>query len=105
MKIYFVRLSFVLIFTALFSLFYMAPEAKADSAAEIDAKANASLEELYSEAPAAKELSAKAKGVLIFPSVVKAGIGIGGEYGEGALRVGGATVDYYSTASGSIGFQ
>jgi lipid-binding SYLF domain-containing protein len=43
--------------------------------------------------------------VLVFPSVFKAGIGIGGEYGEGALRIRGKTVDYYSTAAASIGFQ
>jgi len=43
--------------------------------------------------------------VLVFPSVIKAGIGIGGEYGEGALRVAGKTVDYYNTAAASIGFQ
>jgi len=47
----------------------------------------------------------KAKGVLVFPEVIKAGFGIGGEIGEGALRIGGKTADYYSTASASIGFQ
>ena len=52
-----------------------------------------------------KEFLASAKGVLVFPSVLKAGIGIGGEYGEGALRIDGKTVDYYSTAAASIGFQ
>ncbi len=36
---------------------------------------------------------------------IKAGFGIGGEYGEGALRIGGSSVDYYNTASASIGFQ
>jgi lipid-binding SYLF domain-containing protein len=77
----------------------------AESAVEIDAKANAALEEFFSTAPAGKELAAKATGILIFPSVVKAGMLVGGEYGEGALRVNGATVDYYSTTSGSIGFQ
>jgi lipid-binding SYLF domain-containing protein len=46
-----------------------------------------------------------AKGVLVFPKVYKAGIGIGGEYGEGALRMSGKTVDYYNTAAASIGFQ
>ncbi len=51
------------------------------------------------------ELMAQAKGVLIFPKVYKAGIGIGGEYGEGALRIKGKTVSYYSTAAASIGFQ
>jgi len=43
--------------------------------------------------------------VLVFPSIKKAGIGVGGEYGEGALRIGGRTVAYYSTAAASIGFQ
>ena len=47
----------------------------------------------------------EAKGVLVFPSVIKAGFGIGGEYGEGAMRIGGKTVDYYSTMAASIGFQ
>ena len=47
----------------------------------------------------------KAKGLLVFPGVFKAGMGIGGEYGEGALRIHGKTVDYYSTAAASIGFQ
>jgi len=77
----------------------------AASAAEIDAKVDAKLKKFYKEVDGAKELGNKAKGVLVFPSVVKAGFGIGGEYGEGALRIGGNTVDYYSTAAGSIGFQ
>jgi len=47
----------------------------------------------------------KAQGVLVFPNIIKAGFGIGGEYGEGSLRIAGKTVEYYSTASASIGFQ
>ena len=57
------------------------------------------------EVGGAEQFLAKAKGVLIFPEVVKAGIGVGGEYGEGALIINGATVDYYNTASASIGLQ
>ena len=53
----------------------------------------------------AKILGDKAEGILVFPSVIKAGFGFGGEYGEGALRIKGKTVDYYSTAAGSFGFQ
>jgi lipid-binding SYLF domain-containing protein len=79
--------------------------AEAATAVEIDAKSNAALEEFFSTAPAGKELAAKAVGILIFPSVVKAGMLVGGEYGEGALRIDGATVDYYSVAAGSIGLQ
>ena len=47
----------------------------------------------------------QAAGYLVFPRVIKIGIGIGGETGEGALRIGGKSVDYYRTSSGSIGFQ
>ena len=47
----------------------------------------------------------QAAGYLVFPRVVKAGIGIGAETGEGALRIAGKTVDYYRTSSGSIGLQ
>lgn len=77
----------------------------AASAAEIDKNADASLQMFYDEVKSGKELVKDAKGVLIFPKVFKAGIGIGGEYGEGVLRIKGKTVDYYSTAAGSLGFQ
>jgi len=52
-----------------------------------------------------KEIAGKAKGVLVLPGVTKAGLIVGGEYGEGALRVGGKTVSYYNLAAGSVGFQ
>jgi len=77
----------------------------AGSAASIDADANVTLDRFYNEVSSGKQLVKDAKGVLIFPSVLKAGIGLGGEYGEGALRIKGKTVDYYSTAAASIGFQ
>jgi lipid-binding SYLF domain-containing protein len=50
-----------------------------------------------------KELAGKAKGILIFPSVTKAGAGVAGEFGEGVLQVKGKVVDYYSVTSGSVG--
>jgi len=77
----------------------------AASKEEIDIEVNGALERFHKEVGGAEQFLSKAKGVLIFPEVVKAGIGIGGEYGEGALRINGATVDYYSTAAASIGFQ
>jgi len=77
----------------------------AESAAEIDAESNQALDELYKESSAAKELGGKARGILVFPSITKGGIIVGGEYGEGALRVDGKTAGYYSSASGSIGLQ
>ncbi len=77
----------------------------AKSAQEIDVSVNVALDEFAEQVKGGKEFLATAKGVLVFPSVLKAGIGIGGEYGEGALRIGGKTVDYYSTAAASFGFQ
>lgn len=78
---------------------------QAASAQEINAKVNQALKEFYRHSPAGKELAQKAEAVLVFPDVIKAGIGIGGEYGEGALREGGKTTAYYNVASASIGFQ
>jgi lipid-binding SYLF domain-containing protein len=78
---------------------------RAASSDEIDAKVDAVLEKFYKEVGAAKKLSKKSKGILIFPDVVKAGFVIGGEYGEGALRIKKKTVEYYNTVAGSIGFQ
>ena len=77
----------------------------AKSAREIDASVDTALERFQREVFGAKDLLAKAKAVLVFPSVIKAGIGLGGEYGVGALRVKGKTVDYYNTIAGSFGFQ
>lgn len=77
----------------------------AKSAREIDASVDTALERFQKEVFAGKEMISKARGVLVFPGVIKAGIGIGGEYGTGALRIKGKTADYYNTISGSIGFQ
>lgn len=77
----------------------------ADSKAEIDANVSVALQEFYEKAPAGRILAQDAAGILVFPKVLKAGIGVGGEYGEGALMVGGQPVAYYNTASASIGFQ
>ena len=79
--------------------------AAAASADEIDIKVDAALERFCKEISSGKKFLKVAKGVLVFPRVIKAGFGIGGEYGEGALRIAGKTVDYYSTAAASIGFQ
>ncbi|MEC5212435.1 lipid-binding SYLF domain-containing protein [Polaromonas sp. CG_9.5] len=72
---------------------------------EIDSSVDATLSKLSATIPGSRELVSKARGVLVFPSVLAAGLGIGGEYGEGALRVNGRSVDYYSTASASFGLQ
>jgi lipid-binding SYLF domain-containing protein len=75
------------------------------TAQELNAFANETLSKLYKDSPAARELSAQARGVLVFPRVWKGGIGLGAEGGEGVLRIGGKSVDYYMLAGGSFGFQ
>jgi lipid-binding SYLF domain-containing protein len=79
--------------------------ARAATAREIDVSVNVALERFTKEIKGSKEVLAIAKGVLVFPSVYKAGFVVGGEYGEGALRIGGKTVDYYNTVAGSLGLQ
>jgi lipid-binding SYLF domain-containing protein len=71
----------------------------------IDASVDGTLSKLFATVPGSRELVSKARGVLVFPSVIQAGLIVGGQYGEGSLRVGGTTVGYYSTASGSFGLQ
>lgn len=75
------------------------------SRTSIDAQVDASLSKLYQTVPGSREMVGKAAGVLVFPSVVGASLGVGAEYGRGALRTGGRTQAYYSTTAGSIGFQ
>ena len=71
----------------------------------LDARIEEAIEEFYEQTSAGKKLAKKAEGMLVFPTVGKAGFGIGGEYGEGALIIKGETVQYYSSAAASIGFQ
>ncbi len=77
----------------------------ADTAAEIDRNVDAALQNLYAKTPAAKELSKVAKGILVYPDIVKGGLIVGGQYGEGALLKGGKTVGYYNTVAASYGLQ
>ena len=80
-------------------------EAMSASAKEIDIRSDAALKKFKKEISGGKEFLKKADGVLVFPKVIKAGAIIGGEYGEGVLRIKGKTTEYYSTASASVGFQ
>lgn len=82
-----------------------ASPARAADAAQLDQAAHAALQDLYAKVPAAKVLGEKARAILVFPSITKAGLVIGGQYGEGALIRGGKTVAYYSTAGASYGLQ
>jgi lipid-binding SYLF domain-containing protein len=86
-------------------VFSGAPALQAATAKEIDAKVDAALDRFYKEVKGSAEILKSAKGVCVFAGVIKAGLGIGGEHGEGALRVGGQTVDYYNISSASIGLQ
>jgi lipid-binding SYLF domain-containing protein len=87
------------------SLVGMARVVVAASAEEIDTKVDGSLAEFKKEVPGGAEFLNKAKGVLVFPEVTKAGLVVGGEYGTGALRIGGKSVQYYNIASASFGLQ
>jgi len=71
----------------------------------LDARIDEAIEELHEFSAAGKKLADKAAGMLVFPTVGKAGFGVGGEYGEGALVIDGKKVQYYSTAAASVGFQ
>ncbi len=71
----------------------------------INIEVEEALERFYKEVGGAKKFASISEGMLVFPSIIKAGFGIGGEYGEGALLIKGKTVEYYSTAAASIGFQ
>lgn len=82
-----------------------APAAYADTASEIDAKANLALNSLLAESETARAISEKALAVLVFPDVVKAGFGVGGQYGQGALIRDGLTIGYYNVAAASFGLQ
>ncbi|SLN27922.1 hypothetical protein ROJ8625_01163 [Roseivivax jejudonensis] len=71
----------------------------------IDARVDATLAALYRQYPGTQQLRDKSTGILVMPLVTEAGLGLGGAYGRGALRVNGATVDYYSTTRASAGLQ
>lgn len=94
----------VLLVTTLFCAF-LSSNLYAETAKEIDAGVDAAIERFYKQVEGAQELAKKSKGMLVMPNVQKGAFIIGGEYGQGALRIDGKSVDYYSTGSGSIGLQ
>ena len=79
--------------------------ATAASRSELDASSKRVLDKLLADVPAAKALYARATGVLVFPTITKAGFVVGGQYGEGVLWRGGKPVAYYNTAGASYGLQ
>lgn len=82
----------------------IATYAEAKTAGEINASVNAALNRFYKQVGGAKEFMSQAKAVLVMPNVTKAGFFAGGQYGEGALRIGGKTAGYYNLVAGSFGF-
>jgi lipid-binding SYLF domain-containing protein len=84
---------------------WLSGHALAASAKEIDTDVDAAIVKFEEDVKGGKAFLQSSKGVLAFPRVLKGGAGFGGEYGEGALRIGGKTVDYYNTFQGSFGLQ
>lgn len=107
MKFYFAKTSLcVAIAVIMVGFNVLVPAAGlAASASAIDRDAKASLDKLYKQTPGAKALADKAVAVLVFPSIVKGGFIIAGQYGDGALRKNGKTIAYYRSLAASYGFQ
>jgi lipid-binding SYLF domain-containing protein len=99
------RRRIVLVLAALAMLGLAAHPVDAANASQISADARAALKKLYASNPGAKVLGEKAKAVLVFPSILKAGFIFGGQGGDGAMLKGGKTVGYYRTLAASYGFQ
>jgi lipid-binding SYLF domain-containing protein len=78
-------------------------EAPSSRKASIDAGADRVLADLYKQVPGTRDLVSRAKGVLVFPNTVSAGLGVGGSYGEGVLRKGNRVAGYYNTLSAQFG--
>jgi lipid-binding SYLF domain-containing protein len=83
----------------------LARPARAATGAEINAGADAALGSFYGKVQGGKDFVNASKGVLIFPSIFQAGIGIGGSYGEGVMRITNQPPEYYSASQGSVGLQ
>lgn len=98
-----VKIFFVVCIVTIIGIFSV--PSYAATAKEINASVNASLDRFVMEVKGAKEFLDAAKGVLIIPKVIQGGLVVGAEYGEGALRIGGKTVDYYNLTAGSFGAQ
>jgi lipid-binding SYLF domain-containing protein len=82
---------------------FTAAESFSAEAKEIDASVDVALDRFYKDVKGANEFAKSAKALLVLPGVIKGGFVFAGEYGEGALRIGGKSVDYYNIASASFG--
>jgi len=102
---YFHLTSIILVIVFSVGTFMYPNDTAVASADKIDADARIALEKLYEKSTAAKTLGEKARGILVFPSIVKGGFIVGGQYGKGALLKDGKTAGYYNTIQASFGFQ
>ncbi len=102
-RVLFKKLGLIFCFMLVFGL--LANVSYAKSKGEIDESVNAAMDRFNKDVKGANDYLKVAKGVLVIPNVTKAAFVIGGQYGQGALKIGGTTVDYYSLAAGSVGWQ
>src|SRR2546421_2274808 len=98
-----IRLGGFALLLAFLTLLCPGTQSNAASGPEIDASVRATLNQFFHEVWSARDLANQATAILIFPTVVKAGFGVGGEYGEGVFHIRGKTVGFYNIISGSIG--
>jgi len=102
-RVLFKALGLTICFTLVFGL--LATVSYAKTKGEINSSVNAAMKRFKKNVKGASEYLKVAKGVLVMPNITKAGFIVGGQYGQGAMKVGGKTVDYYSLAAGSVGWQ
>jgi lipid-binding SYLF domain-containing protein len=102
-RVLFKAFGLMICFTLVFGL--LATVSYAKTKGEINSSVNAAMSRFKKQVKGANEYLKVAKGVLVIPNVTKAGFIVGGQYGQGALQVGGKTVNYYSLAAGSVGWQ
>ncbi|MGH6675524.1 MAG: YSC84-related protein, partial [Xanthobacteraceae bacterium] len=99
------KMPIVLLLAALFAAAAPATQSRAASGTQIEAGVHVTLAQFFRQVRSSRDLANKAIAVLVFPRVVKAGIGVGGEYGEGELLIRGQPAGFYNIASASVGFQ
>ena len=100
-----VLLELILVVAATFSLAFISSQANAATAEDLNEDATQALHTLFKANPIAEDISKKAKAILVFPKIIKAGLVFGGSYGEGVLTKAGKVDGYYNSVSASFGWQ
>ncbi|MBC6438739.1 MAG: twin-arginine translocation pathway signal [Rhodobacteraceae bacterium] len=99
------RRNFVLLSAAALPLAACGNGVGSPASQRIDARVDSAINFMYEQVPGTQELAFNAAGMLVIPLITEAGFFLGGSYGRGALRINGATVDYYRAASATFGLQ